>query len=474
MTSIKSLTPGDSLAGIMIDGVEGTPYVVGNLLFNEGRGIRVEVPYFEYVSTGQFDSAKKWFSEQVPPKNVLFVSNDGVLTLFDCRFSGYSAKPGLGIALGKIAPAEVVLKQREGDLGDPLTVKTIRSHFDGLAEWTNFSSIKDERVVDKSNLVKKVVVEIETTQSITWWQGAAKMTLSIDWSAKSPGGGYLVDEVVYLESTFRDPRPISAHLNEHRKVKTLVALVHGVMVYYRKHFVRDKRFPERAMSGKLRHFSFCELISQDTVQEYRRAKPDSKMLGEPLASAIEVGGPALRDWAERFEDWERFIYPALSSMNAKEVGLENSVVNASMAIEAAGNIIGPASGERETYSGANRPTTATFAFRCLSKTGVSCVGMANSRIGLAKAMANNYNTIKHYDRGQFPKPEETFLVQKVATLVVRLLALDLAGVDAEQSHFSFRKEREFSNARSSFNAFGLFVDRAGKFVARGQVSLLKP
>lgn len=42
-------------------------------------------------------------------------------------------------------------------------------------------------------------------------------------------------------------------------------------------------------------------------------------------------------------------------------------------------------------------------------------------------MANTYNTVKHFDRGDFPDHTELYIISQVNRLVVRLLALRLTG-----------------------------------------------
>lgn len=52
--AIDSLEFGDSLAGLLVDGVEETPYAGATLKLVSPGGVRVEVPYISYDETGQF------------------------------------------------------------------------------------------------------------------------------------------------------------------------------------------------------------------------------------------------------------------------------------------------------------------------------------------------------------------------------------------------------------------------------------
>lgn len=464
---IKTLNPNDSLTGVLVDGVSGTPYVVGTLQFESGSGIRVEISYLEGTGTEQFASAERWFSQQTPPENLLFLSINCVASLYDCRFYGHSSRMPLGISVGRIEPRETILKRRDGDLGRPLEVTTLRSYFDGLNEWTGFSAIKSERITGQDKLIKKVVVEIESTQSMSWQQDSATMTLSTHWSTDPSDNRLLVEESVYLESSFHEPKPPASHLEEQRKIKALVALIHGTPVHFRKHAIKDASFTDRVLTGAVVNTPFCELYSQDTIREYERHAPNKKSISSPLATAKEIGVVGLQTWAANHKKWERYIYPALSALNVKDVGLENSAVNASIAIEAAGSLIGKVEGEEETYTKGGRPTTTTYSYRCLTKTEFDCMDIATSRIDLARAIANNYNSIKHFDRGEFPNPVETLLMRRTSTLAVRLLALRLTEMDVKQDSVISRKGYAFSELRRSFAGYQYRVTDGGYFVGTG-------
>lgn len=67
----------------------------------------------------------------------------------------------------------------------------------------------------------------------------------------------------------------------------------------------------------------------------------------------------------------------------------------------------------------------THINRCLYDIDVEWGGYVESTMGLARAIANTYNGIKHFDRGEFPDSEETYLVSLVLRQVVRLMTLHI-------------------------------------------------
>ncbi|MEU7223833.1 hypothetical protein [Streptomyces chrestomyceticus] len=454
MGTRRSVQFGDVITGMLVDGVDGTPYVAATLLVDEQLGVRLEVPYITTSDTAAGETPGEWFETKCPPKNLLLIALEGNISLFDCRYSGHTVRHPAGIAVGKITPADVVLQDRKGDHSDPLEVKELRSDIDGLTEWTGFTAITRHPSVDDENRVKKLDIELRTTDELIWTQGQADMALRTTWSCDSTAEGLTINEGVMLHSTFPAPVPVLTHLEEHRKVASLMTFIFGCPITWRSHSVRDQRFTEKR---------FSQLIKQNTVKEAARPDPTEKQLRHPLASPSQIGSSGLEAWAASYETWGRFIHPAVSALNSPRTTLENVVVNAAVSMEAAGHLIGEVDGENATYDRRRRKTTATFIYRCLARTGWDWSGICESRVGLARALAKNYNTIKHYGRGDFPDPLETYLVSSTATLVVRLLAIRQAAPDATSEFDSGRHFPAYGRLVEDFKNNGLFIKCDGLF-----------
>jgi hypothetical protein len=86
-------------------------------------------------------------------------------------------------------------------------------------------------------------------------------------------------------------------------------------------------------------------------------------------------------------------------------------------------------------------------------------------MALARAIANNYNDVKHAKRGPMPPAEHTYAAGKVALLVVRLLALRLMdpGLTLIKSYGEDWKFRQF---KQQIVDLDLYVDAKGKFGPR--------
>ncbi|MBE9498329.1 hypothetical protein IHE61_05575 [Streptomyces sp. GKU 257-1] len=145
MAARRSIEFGESITGMLIDGVEGTPYVAATLQFSESSGAQIEVPYLDLPGDSQFEATAEWFTSKRPPKNLLLTSLGGDISLYDCQYSGHTINYPKGVGLGKVTPSEIVLHGRDGDFSDQLEVKEFRSRVDGLVDWTRYSSSVDRR-----------------------------------------------------------------------------------------------------------------------------------------------------------------------------------------------------------------------------------------------------------------------------------------------------------------------------------------
>jgi hypothetical protein len=181
--------------------------------------------------------------------------------------------------------------------------------------------------------------------------------------------------------------------------------------------------------GRIYAYPLTEIISGHTYRERRTEIPTKSELGHPIAHMSQIGAQGLAAWSENYEAWQRFILPSVSVLGRTGRFIEDIVISTSMSIEAAGGIVGERPGERATWSRGRspRPTTATYVYRCLDLLDVLWPERVRDRIGLARAIANNYNEVKHYDRGDFPDHDESYAVSEINQMIVRLLAIYITG-----------------------------------------------
>ncbi|MFD4754423.1 hypothetical protein [Streptomyces sp. NPDC058426] len=462
---------GEAVTGMLVDGVEDTPYVAASLHLDPESGARIEVPYIDIPGTSQFEATTEWFHSRRPPKNLLLTSLDGDVSLFDCHYAGHTVNYPRNIGVGKLRPTYVVLHRRDEDLNTPLQVREVKSQIDGLIEWTGFTSIKRRNESNDARLIKKVIYEVANSNHVTWRQNSATMTLKSDWLINPNTYSITLNDGVSLTSSYDEPQSIDVHLTEHRKVAALLSFIFGCAIYFRSHELRDPAFTNKTLSGRVIEQPFFQFLSRNTVREHGRPKPRPGSLRHPLASLERLNQNGLEEWSYRYDDWSRFIHPAVSALNRPGAILENLVVNAAMSMEAAGNLIGEVAEESPTLRSNGKPTTATYMYRCLIRTGWDWSEIGASPVGLARAIANNYNTIKHFDRGHFPDPVETHLVSSLTALVVRMLALRIAQPSLNAANLFGAHVHDFDRLKESFESAGVAVDEGGAFTPSRQANM---
>lgn len=449
------------MAVLLIDGVEETPYVGANLQMTE-RGVEVEVPYLPGHSVDQFAHIDEWFRTASPPENMVAHTRKGAVYLFGCRWSGHSPASGTRVGTGKFRVTEALLNPWDEELGGSFVVKTCRSYADGIVRWSRRTSVTTETAHDDGGRTKGLDIHIETPAPIEWGQGVATMRIRNTWGMKHVENGFsrtqqIADDVV-LESEFDERRPFIHHLIEQRKIIHLLVFLFGTGLSFRKHRVKDESITTRLMNGKVVEHPFAEVISIQTMRERSRPIPTTNRLGRPLLILDELGAEGLATWAAAYDAWERFILPSVTIIETQHRFVEDIVTSTSMSMEAAGQLLGNQPGEEETYGNGRKPapTTATNVYRCLAVLNIRWGDYIHSNVGLARAIAKSYNTIKHPNRGGFPNPAETHLVADVSELVVRLLAVRLTG-QGDELLAQYAEGNELWPIRQSFEARGLRI-----------------
>lgn len=460
---IELLGLGQTIAGLLIDGDDATPYTGATLKLEPDRGVVIEIPYFERDDKNQFSHVNDWFMTRTPPKNMYLKTLDGEIGLFGNRWRGHATKGHA--SLGKVMPGETLLGPCEAPLDEPLVLTEVCSQIDGLQAWTRLKSVSHVSKTDSSNLIRAVDVNIAVAESESWTQGDATLRFQTDWKTKYPEenkeGGLHIDDRTVLVSTFPEERPFADHLVEHRKVADLLSLLSGGPIHFRQHRVSAKSIVFRTIGGSIYQQSpRIPLISAATVREFDAPRPPTTDLNWMLSDFEQVGATGLERWAAGYEKWKRFILPAAGVFGRRGLYFEDVIVSLSSSIEAAGQIMGLRPGEEDTYW-RNRPTTSTYVYRCLEMLGIDWGTTASNFQALARAVANTYNDIKHADRGDFPHPDVQYVVSVVLRYMARLLALHIVD-DTGGLLSTFREERALLRLHNILEQSGIKFDESGK------------
>lgn len=453
--NVERIRFGESLAGLLVDDADATPFVGATLRLLE-TGVEVEIPYLDGVESDQFAHVDEWFRRMSPQENLLLRTQEGVVMLYGCRWAGHSVPAGWLIGSGRIAPQETLLSERDGALSAPLTVTTCRSRMDGLNRWSQLSAVEAEWPRDENGRSAGVNIAVRSPPPVEWLQGEARLRLRAIWGSSEVRDGYqqsrVVENNVVVESEWAKARPFADHLAEQRKVANLLVFLFGTAISVREHLVQDQSIPARLSTGEIYDHPFVGLISSRTVRQRAQPIPTDEKLGRPLLSMQEIGAEGLTRWAEKYEQWDRFILPAVAVVGRRPRFTEDVVLSTAMAIEAAGQLIGSRKGEEVTYGrGRNSPTMSTYVYRCLELLSIRWGDYIHSQVGLARAISKNYRKLKHADNGDFPEYVETHLVGIVNELVVRLLAAYLTGSAGELLE-RFRAGSELWTVKQHFEA----------------------
>src|SRR5690606_2670701 len=104
--ALETLEIGQSVAGLLVDGVESTAYTGATLKHERPSGLIVEVPFVYGDPTEQFSHVADWFNNQQPPTNMWLMTHEGTVGLYGVRWRGHSMKSG--VSLGKLSPREAL------------------------------------------------------------------------------------------------------------------------------------------------------------------------------------------------------------------------------------------------------------------------------------------------------------------------------------------------------------------------------
>lgn len=464
---MRRLEFGDHVSGLLVDGAEATPYVGAMLRLTPDKGITVEVPYVADSAVSQFVHVQAWFNDQSPPKNMLLVTPEGTISLFDVAWSGHSENwGGMRTSIGTMRPDLAVLDTWRGELTDSLLMDEMHSRLDGLNEWARHSAMDSTSEFDNRNRIQSMTLLLHRDEGMTWKQGDATLTIRARWFRLDRQDGYdrktTVDNNVHIESTFSaGPMPFWEHFAEQRKVANLMVFLFGRPLAFREHKMRDDLIASIGPDGRILARPPAEIISRHTYRERLADVPSKKDLRGPIAYMAQVGVEGLETWSDNYQTWERFILPSASVLGRNERFLEDVVVSTSMSMEAAGGILGDQDGERKTWS-KRGPTTATYVYRCLAVLDVKWPERIADRVGLSRAIARNYNDVKHYDRGDFPNFMESHVVSEINQMIVRLLAVYITGRGAELLA-PYREGENLYEIRQTLDGYGVRVDEAGRW-----------
>lgn len=442
----NKMLPGETRAGVLVDGVADTPYQMCVLTYESGSGPLVEVPFV--FGDDQFSVVQSWFRHDKLPDTVVFQDHRGPVTLSGVRFRGLQMG---NISLGRFDARVAIFGQPREHL-DEYRVSTVRSEIDGLQEFTRFKSITTEFERVEGRWLTHAVVHatdevVARHGQVTYGIRAVTYPLpGVDFSARS---------TTVIETVVDDGAEVGEHLAAQWSIRALVTIAHGVPLFWRRHQLRDEAFPMWMLSGDARKPEFVEVLSQRTAHDYDQDAPKAASLGLPIFQLSDLGVGGLDRWLSLYSDsmFRRAVEPAVEVIN-DSFGrfVEPRFTLTMLALEALGYYLNPNRGDRDSL--------ACKIERCLTVPGVdwSPIGEVGD---IAQALAAVSNDLKHPDRGRNPDTVELVLSADLGIVALRLHFAYLAGVVTEVIGERSRS-LPLSDAFQAFGRNGLEV-RDGHF-----------
>lgn len=462
---MKELSVGESLTGLIWDGVEETPWIAAALTSSTMGGIVVEVPFISHQGVAQFAHVEEWLRGNGQPPNIGFFANNGTYTLIGCQYSEAVQHATSGLSVGRIIPQLSVSALRDNNFDEPLFIETMRSRVDGLQDWTDAKSFHADLDSDTHDPRKSITINFPDGKPFSWQQDAAMMSIGAKSGWESGHRNFTIQDHIFLTSTFESPASFDDHLAAQRKVTALSSLLNSEPCYFREHEIRDSQFPEKFLDGKVADVPFHQAIFRNTFRESQNPEPGKQAFNYSIASLQVIGPQGLEKWASVREEWKRAIDP-LVELFRRRTTVEDEFISASLSLEAAGHLLGEVPGESETYRGP-KPTSSTFVFRCLSQLPTNWLDCAESVVGLSRALANMYNDLKHFDRHRVPDPAQLRLLCRLAVLTARLVIIKQISIAADLSATPMAR-RLLEHIQSTISDNGLYISQEGGIVNKSE------
>lgn len=401
----------------------------------------------------QFAHVVEWFEKQHPPETLLFSDDRGIATLTGLRWRGHS---GNTYRVGRLSPS-ATYSGLPRHLKERYLLREFTSQIDGLVEFTSVGSVEISNQLDRR---EPVTATLKPAQHFRWRHGGYTHTIrtGATWSGKY-GQSFDADSHAFLTTTrFRGQTP-EDYLVAQWPIRALLVLAFGTPLYWRNHHVRDDMFPVWMLSGDTRGPDQVTVQLQRTSEDSEQQLPSSADLMLPMFSLRDIGTAGLKRWYRLYDDpiLRRAIEPAVEVINGASRFREPQLLMAAMSLEAAGHYRDPERRRR-------RPLHEQIQ-RCLAATkhDWSAIG---SEGGIARAIAETTNDLKHPDRPRRPNGVELAVVTDLARLLMRMQILDLLQIP-KSTRQQFLRTNAIHSVTERFRLNGVSIRDDGVLAREG-------
>lgn len=451
----NDLRLGDVRVGYISDGTTRSGEQAGTLTLESAKkGAELLVPFLwdRNDENPHFAHTAAWFSfrdENPAPPTLLFFDSRGVATLVDNVVSGAA----LGAyPLGRVR-ARLIIFGRPRAFRQEYVVGEFKSTIDGLEEFAGYAPIGFDS--ERSDGIVRTTVVIESGEEVTWEVGAFEYSIrsNVAWTGRDGKYFHVVDSRPHIQTRSVDGATPLEHLGAQWPIRALLILTHGTRLSWRSHHLRDDEFPQWMADGNAEEATFVEVQLSGTIEQHAAPLPASESLNWPMLQMSQLGADGLRRWVELYTDetFERALQPAVEVLNGASSFLEPQLMMLATSLDRLGHFRSPEKRRRPQWRNIER---------CLIEAQLDWPEIG-PRAGIAQAIANINNELKHPDREEYPGTEELAAVTYLARIIVRAQVFDLLGLPAEA-------RQQFLTGNDGRNAVALFV-RAGLTVTENGV-----
>ena len=412
----NNLDPGQVRAGLLIDGVDGTPYQPCTLTHEVGDGPLLAVPFVR--GDPQFDAPHSWFRDMAkPPATLLFQDADGPVTLTGLRWRGHRGDP---VSVGRL-DARIAILAQPRQLQGEYRIRSVLSDIDGLHEFADFNSVSTDYEANEGRLRVHVVVEAKDKIEVEHGNFTLAIRATAPWSVIA-GSHFTARANAAIESTSQSGATIDDHIVAQWPVRALLILAFGTSLRWRGHQLRDDQFPLFMLSGDAREAEYVPLLYRRTLEDHQEPEPDRLALVQHMFRLNDLGAEGLHRWLRLYSDpvFRRAVEPAVEVLNGATRFVEPRLTMAVFALEAMGHFLDENRRAREPMH--------RHIVRCLDAASLdlSALGTPSQ---VASALANINNDAKHADRPIRPDGVEMGLAASLAMIILRLQLFELLDLD---------------------------------------------
>lgn len=439
----NTLRPGELRAGHLYDGIDdGFPDQAATLAFDEKRGLELAVPYLwesEGGANPQYLKARQWFDfeKEELPKTLLYEDDRGSVTLTGAYPSGASWGD---YPIGRIR-ARASIFGRPRTLQEEYKVEEFRSRIDGLEEFAGFHPVTiDHQAAADGHL--QTTVLLDAAEVVEWQADGFRYAIqsSLTWHG---GRSFTVDDSrPFMSTTMEGGGTLRAHLHAQRPIRALLILAHGIRLAWRTHTVLDAEFPSWMSDGSDRGAHPVEVQMAGTIEQQHLPMLTPTSLGLPALRLRDLGADRMRRWVELYGDsnFRRAVEPAVEVINGASEFLEPQLMMLAMSLDYFGYF---------RWGDRRRRSMADNIQKCLQDAHLDWPEIG-SQEGVARAIANANNDLKHPDRENTPDPDVLAGVTRLAEIIARAQVFDTLDLADEV-------RRQFVSGNDARHAVGIFT-----------------